>query len=246
MAKFSQNPTSFDILKTIATFTLIFNHFGFFFYDNIEIFKVMGSLGYLLFIFCYGYNRKYHFDAMLFSLTALMIMNRFIMDPELFQISNISEYSILISLIFVQIFMYFFAPKINEENVFLWLLLLEILVIPTQSIFQYGTEGIVICICGYICATLGKNSKTHHWLLATALVFYGIFILLDNNFSFIALGLLTVMFVALWKVLAKFDTYLVNVPGEIILFVSKYSLLIFYIHYELFLIFHWAFPRIEI
>ncbi len=246
MSEVSKNPTSFDILKTIATFTLIFDHFGFFFYNDIEIFRIIGSLGYLLFIFCYGYNRKYHFDVRIFSLTALMLMNRFIMDPEGFELSNISEYSILISVIAAQIFMYFMVPKIKEDNVFAWLVLLEILAIPTRSIFQFGSEGIIICICGYICATLGKDNKTHHRMLAIALIFYVIAMLIDHHFSFISIVLLVAIFIGLWKALARFETYLVNIPGEIVLFISKYSLLIFYVHYELFLIFHWAFPKIEL
>lgn len=236
--------SSFDILKTIAIFTLIIDHFGYFFYNDIEIFRVIGRLGYLLYIFCYGYKQKYHFDATLIVLTILMVLNNIIIAPAKFIFSEILDNFILCSVIITQIFMFYCAERVKEETAFAWLILLEILAIPTKNIFQFGTEGIIIAICGSLCARF-KHSAIIPIFMAISLITYAAIESVDRHFKFSSIILLGVIFLFIWAILRRFSDHPLTTHryvARVTKWISNYSLLLFFVHYELFMIIHWLYP----
>ena len=236
--------SSFNILKTIAIFTLIIDHFGYFFYNDIEIFRVVGRLGYLLFIFCYGYKQKYHFDSTLISIAILMVLNNIIMAPSKFVFSDILDNFILFSVIITQVFMFFCAEKVKEETAFIWLILLAILAIPTRNIFQFGTEGIIIAICGLLCARF-KHSAIIPIFTAISFIIYSVIESVDYHFKFSSIIILSLIFFSIWVVLSRFSDHPVTTHRYVAKtteWISKYSLLIFFVHYEAFMIIHWEFP----
>ena len=235
--------TSFDLLKTAATLCLIINHYGFFFDQNAEFFKIIGRFGYLLFIFCFGYNKQFNFNPTLCFLTALMVINSFILEPKTLIFASMLDDHILFSVIIAQIFMYFIAPKLKEENIFNWLILLELLALPTGGLFKFGSEGIIICICGYLSATSIAKKKFNLFLII-GLIFYAIIELMKFKLNFFWLALLILAFIGLWRLINNFETKHIKIHAcidQMILFTSKYSLMIFFIHYEIFKFIHWYF-----
>lgn len=233
--------TSFDLLRNLATICLVISHYGFFFDNNTEFFQMLAHFGYLLFIFCFGYNRQFNFNPILCFLTALMVINSLVIEPDTLTLTNILDNHILFSVIIAQVFMYFIAGKLKDENIFSWMIMLELLALPTGKLFQFGSEGIVICICGYLCATK-ISRKLYNIFLTMSLTFYAIIESMKFQLSPLWIIFLILVFIALWRVILKFKTKYIRIHviiDQVVLFMSKYSLLIFFVHYEVFKFIHW-------
>ena len=162
---------SYDLLKSIAVITMTIDHIGLFFYPDIVSFRVIGRFAYVLFAFCIGYNQKYRFDTSLFGLAILMLCCQLIIAPEEIKLFKTLQVSILFSIIIVRIFMHFIVPRLDATNLYLWLVGLILLDLPTYLLFQYGTSGVIMAVCGYLCAT-DKDNKRYPIFLATSLIFY--------------------------------------------------------------------------
>ena len=115
-------------------------------------------------------------------LAILMVINSLVIEPDKLILSKLLDDHILFSVIIAQIFMYFVSSRLKEENIFSWIILLELIALPTGLIFQFGSEGITICICGYLCGSL-MSKRIYNIFLVISLAFYAFI----NAFLFLSL-----------------------------------------------------------
>ncbi len=146
---------SYDLLKSIAVITMIIDHLGAYFYPDFELLRVIGRLSYPLFAFCAGYNQKYNFEISLLGYALLMTMGNIIIGVD--HLFDLLHGSILFSIIILRYSMRFIIPSLFK-NLFLWFFVLWFLSIPSYLLFSYGSAGIVMGICGYLCAITFPSS----------------------------------------------------------------------------------------
>lgn len=224
---------SYDLLKSIAVITMIIDHIGLYFFPDIELFRVVGRMSYLLFAFCAGYNQKYSFDKSLFGFAILISVGNFIIDEA--DIISIFQGSILISLVIIRLFMrYAFIISKKDRNLLGWFVILWFLSAPTHLLFSYGSAGIAIAICGYLCAT-EKNRLVYLSFLISSFFLYFILESISFMFSWFFMTILFIEILMLILLLKDFFIYKVTyskVPSVILLFCSRYALAIYFFHYE--------------
>ena len=146
---------SYDLLKAIAVITMIIDHLGAYFYPDFELLRVIGRLSYPLFAFCAGYNQKYNFEISLLGYALLMTMGNIIIGVD--HLFDLLHGSILFSIIILLYSIRFIIPSLFK-NLFLWFFVLWFLSIPSYLLFSYGSAGIVMGICGYLCAITFPSS----------------------------------------------------------------------------------------
>lgn len=232
---------SYDLLKFIAITTMIIDHLGFFFFPNIEILRAIGRIAYPLFIFCVGYNQKYSFDYRLLMLGLLMLFFNYICNINTFNPATSLLSSILFSIIITRLVMHYLVPIFTDRNIYMITFLLWCMNFITFQFFQYGTAGIVIAICGYLIRNNTTKLTNNSLFLLINLFIYAAFEAIKMKFSLIDTSLLFIEFFILFRILEHFKIYPISVKTnytKLILPVSRNSLIIYFVHYELFYLLH--------
>lgn len=225
---------SYDLLKACAIITMIIDHIGLFFLQDISMLRAIGRVSLPLFAFCVGYNRKYTFDKTLAILAVISCLASLVIWPHLKYLikDSILKASILPTIIITRISMQFLSKMLNDYNVYIIIIILWALLDWSYGIFQYGTLGIIIAICGYLCAL---SNKIHFYK-----VFLGINLLLYFACQYVVfrfnqteLLALFVEYILLALVFANFSIRPIKILHKIkgpLLFLSRYSLIIYFVH----------------
>ncbi|MGB4192268.1 MAG: TraX family protein [Rickettsiales bacterium] len=227
---------SYDLLKVIAILAMFIDHLGFFFYPDIEIFRVIGRMSYALFAFAIGYSKKYNFDITILVLAILMLLNNYISNSTNFHIAASFKTSILFAIIITRLSMKYLHPKLNSNNIVAITFILWGMSFGTSYIFQYGTLGIIMAICGYWARTQ-NNNLLYQIFLGINLILYALFEIMVFNFSSLGCSLLLVEFLILFKLFSYFNIHTISLNKlyqNTLLTISRYSLLLYFVHYELF------------
>lgn len=229
---------SYDLLKVIAILTMFIDHLGFFFYPDIEIFRVIGRTSYPLFAFAIGYSKKYNFDITILFLAILMLLNNYISNSTNFHIETAFKTSILFAIIITRLSMEYLHPKLNSNNIVAITFILWGMSFGASYIFQYGTLGIIMAICGYWARTQ-KHNLFYQFFLGVNLILYVLFEIMVFNFSSLDCFLLILEFLILFKFFSYFNIHTISLDKlyqNTLLAISRYSLLLYFVHYELFYI----------
>lgn len=232
---------SYDLLKVVAIITMIIDHIGFFFYPSVEIYRAVGRISYLLFAFCIGYNKQYSFNFILLYLAILMLMSAFIGNPESINLCNIFYESFLFAVIITRLFMnYLTSMLISNNKIILTSFILWCLSFYTMPLFQYGSPGIAIALCGYLCKEK-KSTLFYRIFLFINLALFAAILIDLFNFSLECIILIIIEYLVIFKLLENFSIYKINLNqylNKIMIFLSRRSLMIYFIHYQIFSIFH--------
>ncbi len=224
---------SYDLLKSIAVITMIIDHLGAYFYQDVELLRVIGRLSYPLFAFCAGYNQKYNFDMSLLGYALLMTMSHIIIGGD--TLLTLLHGSILFSIIILRYSMRFIIPSL-AGNLFLWFFVLWFISIPTYLLFTYGSAGIIMGVCGYLCAAY-NDRLGYKSFLVMSLFLYATLEAIACDFDKISVFILAIEFLSLGWLLKDFTIHKVTeakIPATILMFLSRYALPIYFFHYELF------------
>lgn len=229
---------SYDLLKVIAIITMIIDHIGLFFYPDISSFRVIGRISYPLFAFCIGYNQKYKLDNTLIMLAVIMCLTHVIIWPKLGGMVKVSilNSSILPSIIITRILLNYTSHMIKANNMYLWAFILWFFAFSSNSIFQYGTAGIVLTICGYLSSAL-KNSKEYRTFLYINLILYVGFEYSLFRINLFGLLIFIFEFYILSIILKNFSIIPINIPKTLekaLLLTSRYALIIYFVHFQIF------------
>lgn len=225
---------SYDLLKAFAIITMIIDHAGLFFLQDIDILRVIGRISFPVFAFCVGYNRKYTFDKTLAILAVISCLASLVLWPHLKYLirGSVLKASILPSIIIIRIFMQLLSEKLNNYSASIVIIILWVFLSWSSHLIQYGTLGIIIAICGYLCA-LPHRGYFSKIFLGINLLFY--FVYQYGVFRFDQTGLLVLFmeYVLLMLVLADFIVKPIKMGYNLtlsLLVLSRYSLIIYFVH----------------
>ena len=229
---------SYDLLKAIAIITMVIDHAGLFFFPDIALLRIIGRMSFPLFAFCLGYNRKYNIDSTLLVLASIMCLSHFVFWPDLqFMIKgSILKASILPSIIIIRFSMNYIERFLTSKNMFILVFILWFFALQSCYLFQYGSTGIIMAICGYLCATL-KNRQEYKVFLYINLILYLCFEAILFRANLENFSILIFEFFIIAKLLKNFSIQsiaIAKIPGNILLILSRYAMMIYFIHSEIF------------
>ncbi len=230
--RFSSEVSSQDLLKAIALLTMIIDHIGMVFFPEDLYLRAIGRSSFIIWFFFVGYNfreRTSVIDILLFCAVSFAI-------AKYFFIPKILPLNILFSMIISRIMLGYYAKYIvkNESiNLFEWFFLSITslaLFLLTNSLFEYGTLGILIAIWGYN----QKNKIGNELIQGLTLSFIISFSQIDAwkfNFNNSIISLISIN-LALYA-LYYFKPMSINIRGVnicIINILARYSLYLYCVH----------------
>ncbi|MCI5060848.1 MAG: conjugal transfer protein TraX [Alphaproteobacteria bacterium] len=142
----SDQLTSYDILKSLALFLMIIDHIGYYFLIDELTFRLIGRLCVPVWAFLIGYSLTNKKDPRLLIGTILFALNSYICGDAILPICILSTFALC------RYFLPFMERKMRHdfEGFVLLLLALVVLSVPSALFFQYGTQIFLFALFGRI------------------------------------------------------------------------------------------------
>jgi hypothetical protein len=229
---------SYDLLKVRAIVTMIRDHMGVFFFEEIRILRIIGRISFPLFAFCIGYNLKYKNDISLLCLTFITCISPQILGPKIDFLTRESflKISILPSILIIRYFMDFFNKYITPNSIYVFLALLWFFSFASMKYFQYGTLGIIVAITGYCSAKQSFKAMANNILYGNLFMYFLVTALIFRT-GIINSFILLIEFIFIGWLMSDFKIKPIKLPHlleRLALITSRYALIIYFIHSEIF------------
>lgn len=234
--------TSYDLLKTFALVTMVIDHVGYYFFPEEEAWRLVGRLSAPVWFFLIGYaqsrdlgapiwaglillvaaNLVVGFPVLPLNILATMIFIRLVIDPAMHR--ALRDYEALLGISLIAVF----------------------LVIPTMSLWEYGTAGVLFAMYGYMMrrpetlTRLPRHAPTVFIILVVALYvgFQSLLFGFDKiQAALFALGMLPVM---VWltefrpRLYPRLTAALTPAGAGLVQLCGRYSLEFYVLHVILF------------
>lgn len=147
MAKdFSKNITSYDVLKFVAVIIMVIDHMGYYFFPDQLWFRAIGRIGFPVWFFLLGYARGRDVPMVLWAGGAVLAGGNLIAGMYLFPLNA------LFTIIGIRFLIDRVMRFAQRGAPYLWGMaaLLTVLAIPTSFITEYGTQGLLLAMYGYM------------------------------------------------------------------------------------------------
>jgi hypothetical protein len=247
--RYGRQINSHDLVKILAILTMIVDNVGLFLmYDNIWM-RVIGRMAAPLFFYLVGYSGSYKFKYQILALgTGLCLIKLFVGDnPSL--IENILPLNILINFVLIKAILNRFDPaKLRTGYLILLLAVLVLIGEQTRAYIEFGSLGLAIAIGSRLIYKRHPFGKP--WIIISTTAHYliqGNSLLLawpevPMQVMLLAIALLVLIFALSLLLFLKYDlrTFTVNSAPlrTIAIYVSRYSLQIYFFHLAAFQIIH--------
>lgn len=191
--------TSYDLLKTLAIVLMLADHIGYYFFKDIEWFRVFGRMSVPIWFFLIGYAQSRDLPLKLWASMAVLVVANIIFGLYLIPLN------ILATIIFVRLVLDKVARIAfrGVEPMAYTLVGLGVLALPTWVFFEYGTIAVILAMAGYAL----RNRETIPMTDSTLRFFFGFFVLfyaftqilmfdftpLGNQVMFVGVGLIGVL-----------------------------------------------------
>ena len=220
-----------DIWKFFAIITMLIDHIGFFFFPENDYFRAIGRASAPIWLYFVGLHFNKGNDIKLASFCLAMVA------AISFAKGSPDFNNILISIILYKLLLRIFDKNNILEKIhygaILWLCICLTLI--TVSMMQYGSVGFMFALCGFMKAKQFSNEKIRISFIITCIFYIALSIAtFELN---IAQSLITVTLVsfALLKLYHyEFKTF--GFKSAPIMFLSRYSMEVYFAHYLLFTI----------
>ncbi len=138
--------TSYDFLKTFAVVFMIIDHIGWYFFPEDNWWRVVGRLCVPVWFFLIGYANSRDLSPRLWMGAFILFCGDLIAGQYFFPL-NILATMIIVRLFIDQIM----ERSLHTTNTF-WAIntLLFLLILPSGMLFEYGTQGFILAILGYL------------------------------------------------------------------------------------------------
>ena len=247
--RYGQQVNSHDLVKVLATLTMVIDHVGLYFmHDNIWM-RLIGRMAAPLFFYLVGYSGSYKFKYQILALGIALCLIEFFVSSNSSLIWKILPLNILINFVLIKAILDRFDPS-KMRSGFLILLLAVLLLIgnQTRTYIEFGTLGLSIAIGSRLINKRHPFGKP--WIIISTTAH---FLLQMNSFLFIrpdvpiqiipmAILLLASIFAFSLLLFLKYElrTFTVNPTWlrAIVIYVSRYSLQIYFFHLAAFKIIH--------
>ena len=144
--KHSGNITSYDLLKTFAVIIMIIDHIGFYFFPEQEWWRALGRLCVPIWFFLVGYARTRFIPKTWIFGCLILVFANIITGMSIFALN------VLATMIAVRLILDPVMRIVIKSSLHSWMtvILLFILVFPTDFISEYGAQGLLAAMYGYL------------------------------------------------------------------------------------------------
>lgn len=141
-----QNITSYDLLKAFAVITMVVDHVGYYFYEDVTWWRVIGRLSFPVWFFLVGYARGRDFSAKLWIGGAMLVAASMIAGQGIFPLNTL--FSIILIRLLIDPLM---RGVLRSAETFIAICtILVFLIIPSYSLCEYGAQGLLMAMLGYV------------------------------------------------------------------------------------------------
>jgi hypothetical protein len=247
--RYGRDLNSHDLVKIVAITTMVIDHIGLYFLGNNVWFRIVGRLAAPQFFYLVGYSGSYRFKREILAYGLALIAVEYFAGTGEGVVERLLPINILVAFVLIKAFLgRFDLSKFPTAALFGALLIMFFMSYPTWVAIEYGTIG----LCYAIGARL--QSKNHSfalpWLSATVLLHYvfSVFTLPGLEFELsvdkviVELALLAFLFIGNLILFTNYRFRVFEVRPQwlktIGIYVSRYSLDIYFFHLSAFMIIH--------
>ncbi len=142
----TSNLTSYDLLKAAAVIIMIIDHMGYYLFADEPMWRAIGRIGFPIWFFLVGYSRGRDFSLSLFVGASILVASNVLCGLAIFPLNA------LVTIILIRIII---DPlmAVALRNIWLALLALAVVtatIIPSFSVSEYGTLGLLLAMFGYV------------------------------------------------------------------------------------------------
>jgi hypothetical protein len=247
--RYGSQVNSHDLVKTLAILTMVIDHIGVYFMDDNIWMRLIGRMAAPLFFYLVGYSGSYKFKYQILGLGIALCSIEFFVSNDSSLILRILPLNILINFVLIKAILNRFDPtKMRSGSLILLLAILLLIGNYTRTYIEYGTLGLSIAIGSRLINErhpFGKPwmiiATTAHFLLQMNSL---LFVRLDVSMQVIPIAvlLLASIFALSLLLFLKYElrTFTVNPAWlrTLVIYVSRYSLQIYFFHLAAFKIVH--------
>ncbi len=234
---------SYDLLKTIAFFTMIIDHLGYYFFYNLIFLRLIGRTTILIYAILYGTNLKINKKPNTKTLYFATLTSFF--QFILLGIEEALPLNVLWCFYFSD-YIINYIENIYYNNYKLFILLI-ILIIPLSYFgnffIEYGLGFFMLVFCGKIFSKKIKNKKD---IVNTILIFlmFLMYQIVNFNFNIKYSIILTIIYILLYKILYNFKikpisaakNTCIKIINNLCIIISRRSMELYTIHLSLFML----------
>ena len=195
--------TSYDLLKAAAVIIMIIDHLGYYLFLEEPWFRAIGRIGFPVWFFLVGYSRGRDFSVSLFIGAALLVASNFLCGMSIFPLNA------LVTIILIRLILDPLMAMALKNPVFMLLTIVAVtgLIVPSFSVSEYGTLGLLLAMFGYVVrhkpvfAGVGPDMVAKGMALYCLLTFLVIqqlfFMFVQESLLFLVVGTSVVMWILL-------------------------------------------------
>lgn len=240
ISKKTQGLTSYDLLKTLAIILMVVDHIGFYFFPDDLWWRVAGRLCVPMWFFLIGYASSRDLGLWLWIAAGLLVVINVICGMWVLPLN------IIFTILFVRLVLDKIMQVMRASHHNFWgvTLLISALAIPTWTITEYGSTGLMLAIFGYLVKHKDKilqqgsgiTQNTLHLYMATCIAVFAVLNTALLSFSQIqfyslTLGLCAVMISLLCFKPAVFTK---APPLRLLQWIGRHTLLLYTAHLVVF------------
>ncbi len=224
---------SYDLGKCLALTAMFIDHIGMFFLPDLAILRVIGRISFPMFFFLIGYSQKFKNNLDIIILALLMIAFDYFFDDRQKTIF-ITSYTVLPTIIISRLILKYSIDWV-AQHLLASFFFLALYMLPISLFLQCGTLGCAFMIYGYLIKNNIYNGTSKTFLILTVISYFYFQHSIDSSVEPIILIVL-LGYLSLWMNKFKLKEYQFqnNCAKLILSTCSRYSLLLYYVHFELF------------
>lgn len=215
----------YDIFKNIAFIAMIIDHIGYYFLPQLFFLRVIGRISAVIFAVLYGYGcKKPNNKVLCYGILTTVIVQLFIEN-------NRFPLNILFTF-YISSFLLNELEDIYNNHYWCFCLSLIILfpITVISAVFiEYGIIMLFLMLCGRI---FKKENKTQRDVISTRLIFiiYALYQIFNFNFNLFESLCVMLCFACIYVYMFDFKIQKAIFNSKIMLFISRYSLELYFIH----------------
>lgn len=150
--------TSYDLLKTFAVIIMIIDHVGYYFFPENDWFRAVGRIGFPIWFYLVGHASGRNISWKLFGGASLLLGLNYVVGMALLPLNA------LFTIILLRLSIDHVMAPLKKVPALLWpmLMLMTVLILPTDLAFEYGAQAFLFAMFGYMVRHKDELRFTHH------------------------------------------------------------------------------------
>jgi hypothetical protein len=138
--------TSYDLLKTFAVIIMIIDHIGYYFFPEVEWWRAIGRIGFPIWFYLVGHAKGRDISWKLLAGAGILLGMNVVTGMTLLPLNA------LFTIILLRLTIDYVMAPLRKVPSLLWpvLVVMSVLILPTNFAFEYGTQGFLFAMFGYL------------------------------------------------------------------------------------------------